>query len=737
MTTPLTSPMVEEQDALRRVAMLVAAGAQPEEVFAAVVAEAGRLLGGDYAVVARRDQDDAITFVSTWTPTGVAAPPSVGDRFPLGGHNVSTMVCRTGRPARIDQGRITGAMADVVVHRWGVRSSVGVPVSVEGRVWGLLIVASTGEQPLPSETETRLARFTELVATALANAQARVELRGYAEEQSALRQVATLVARGAPPEDVFAAVAAEEGRLLGTGLTLITRYNRDGTGTVVGSWSDTGVPMPFPAGTLVPLDGRTVIAAVYETGHAVRIDDYTEAHGGVADDMKGWGVRSAIAAPITIEGRLWGVISMGFTGPEPLPARAEVRLAAFTELIATAVANAQTQVELRGYAEEQSALRRVATLVARAAPSETVFAAVAEEAGKLLQVDFTVIVRYDADGAVTAVGQWADDRDAALFPTGNRLSLGGRNVTTMVFETGRSAGIDGYENASGTIGKAFSAQGVRSATGVPITVDRRLWGAMVVGSRASRVPLGTEDRLEGLNELVATALANAEAQGELSASRARLLAASDTSRRRIERDLRQGAEHRLAELTLYLRGPVCAAVPSEADELVAQIEQLTDEVTDVLDELREIAGGLRPTALAQGGLEPALTTLARRSSIPVRLGLDLDGRLPEPVELTAYYTVAEALTNAAKHARASTVDVDVKISDGRLHVRISDDGRGGADPAAGSGLIGLTDRVESLGGVLALRSQADVGTTVEITVPFQPPDLPSPRGGRDSRLPAS
>src|SRR3954464_2769388 len=728
MATRLTSPMVEEQDALRRVAMLVAAGAQPDEVFAAVVAEAGRLLGGDYTVLARRDTDDAITFVSTWTPTGVAAPPSVGDRFPLGGHNVSTMVCRTGRPARIDQGRITGAMADVVVHRWGVRSSVGVPVIVEGRVWGLLIVASTGEQPMPSETETRLAGFTELVATALANAQARVELRGYAEEQSALRQVATLVARGAPPEDVFAAAAAEEGRLLGTGLTLITRYNRDGTGTVVGSWSDTGVPMPFPAGTLVPLDGRTVIAAVYETGRAVRIDDYTEAHGGVADDMRGWGVRSAIAATITIEGRVWGVISMGFTGPEPLPARAEVRLAAFTELIATAVANAQTQVELRGYAEEQSALRRVATLVARAAPSETVFAAVAEEAGKLLQVDFTVIVRYDADGAVTGVGQWAGDGVAGLFPTGNRLALGGRNVITMVFETGRPAGIDGYENASGAIGKAFGARGVRSATGVPITVDRRLWGAMVVGSRASKVPLGTEDRLKGLNELVATALANAEAQAELSASRARLLTASDIGRRRIEHDLRQGTQRRLAEFAMYLRGPVRTAVPPADHELVAQVGRLADEVTEVLDELREIAGGLHPTTLAQGGLEPALTTLARRSSIPVRLGLDLEGRLPESVELTAYYAVAEALTNATKHAQASAVDVDVAISDGRLHVRVSDDGRGGADPAAGSGLIGLTDRVESLGGVLTLCSQADVGTTVEITVPLPPSDLPSPRG---------
>src|SRR3954465_11044608 len=151
MTSPLTSPMVEEQDALRRGAMLVAAGGQPDEVFAVVVAEAGRLLGGDYTVLARRDQDDAITFVSTWTPAGVAAPPSAGNRFPLGGHNVSTMVCRTGRPVRIDQGRITGAMADAVVHGGGGRSSVGVPVSVEARVWGVLIVASTDEQPLPSE----------------------------------------------------------------------------------------------------------------------------------------------------------------------------------------------------------------------------------------------------------------------------------------------------------------------------------------------------------------------------------------------------------------------------------------------------------------------------------------------------------------------------------------------------------------------------------------------------------
>src|SRR3954454_25282432 len=723
MATRLTSPMVEEQDALRRVAMLVAAGAQPDEVFAAGVAEAGRLLGGDYTVLARRDADDAITFVSTWTPTGATAPTPVGSRFPLGGHNVSTMVCRTGRPARIDQGRLAGAMADVAVTGWGVRSSVGVPISVEARVWGVLIVACTREEPLPSETETRLAGFTELVATALANAQARVELRGYAEEQSVLRQVATLVARGAPPEDVFAAVAAEEGRVLGTDVTVITRYNRDGTGTVVGSWSDTGIATPFPAGTLVHLVGRNVMSDVYVTGQAVRMDDYTEAHGGVADDVKGWGVRSAIGAPITIEGRLWGAISMGFTGPEPMLERAEFRLAAFTELIATAVANAQTRVELRDYAEEQSALRRVATLVARAAPSETVFAAVAEEAGKLLRVDFTFIVRYDADGAVTAVGQWAGDGDGRLFPTGNRLSLGGRNIITAVFETGRPAGIDGYENASGAIGKAFGARGVGSASGVPITVERRLWGAMVVGSRARKVPLGTADRLEGLNELVATALANAEAQAELSASRARLLAASDTSRRSIERDLRRGAHHRLTELARYLRGPVSAAVPPAADELVAQVEQLADEVTEVLDELREIAGGLHPTALARGGLEPALTTLARRSSIPVRLGLDVDGRLPEPVELTAYYTVAEALTNAAKHAQASSVDVDLEISDGLLHVRVSDDGCGGAAPAAAPGLIGLTDRVESLGGVLALCSRADTGTTVEITLPLRPPGL--------------
>jgi len=269
---------------------------------------------------------------------------------------------------------------------------------------------------------------------------------------------------------------------------------------------------------------------------------------------------------------------------------------------------------------------------------------------------------------------------------------------------------------------------VRSAVGVPITVDRRLWGAMTAGSRASKVPLGTADRLSGLTELLATALANAEAQAELSASRARLLAASDTSRRRIERELREGAQHRLAELAQYLRGPVSAAVPPAAGELVADVGQLADEVTDVLDELREITGGLHPTTLAQGGLESALTTLARRSPIPVRLGLDLEGRLPESVELTAYYAVAEALTNVAKHAQASAVDVDLEIRDSRLRVRVSDDGRGGADPAAGSGLIGLSDRVESLGGVLTLCSQAAVGTTVEIAVPLPASEVPLPRG---------
>jgi signal transduction histidine kinase len=234
-----------------------------------------------------------------------------------------------------------------------------------------------------------------------------------------------------------------------------------------------------------------------------------------------------------------------------------------------------------------------------------------------------------------------------------------------------------------------------------------------------------EGPLAGFTELVATALANAEAQAALTGSRARIVAAADTTRRRIERDLHDGAQQRLVSLALQLRSTAQAAPPAEAEELRAQMNVVADGLTGVLNELREIARGLHPAILAEGGLSPALKTLARRSAVPVRLDITIDGRLPEPVELAAYYVTAEALTNAAKHAQATVIDVRLTVEAESLRIRVRDDGRGGADPTGGTGLVGLTDRVEALGGRLRLHSPPGVGTTMNVALPLTAPRGPA------------
>jgi signal transduction histidine kinase len=241
---------------------------------------------------------------------------------------------------------------------------------------------------------------------------------------------------------------------------------------------------------------------------------------------------------------------------------------------------------------------------------------------------------------------------------------------------------------------------------------------MIVSSRSDPIPLDTEARLAGFTELVATTIANAEVRAALTASRARIVAAADTTRRRIERDLHDGAQQRLVSLALTLRASAHASPPPETGELTAQMDLVANGLTEVLDELREIARGLHPTALADGGLRPALKGLARRSVVPVRLDIGVDGQLPEPIELAAYYVVAEALTNTVKHAHATVIDVQVAAGDGVLRVGVSDDGRGGADPAGGSGLVGLTDRVEALGGRLTFNSPSGGGTALQVVLPL-------------------
>ena len=395
---------------------------------------------------------------------------------------------------------------------------------------------------------------------------------------------------------------------------------------------------------------------MFETRRSARIEGYAEASGSAASVARETGVHSAAGVPITVEGQLWGVMAVANVHDQPLPADTEARLAGFTELAATAIANAQARTELRGFADEQAALRRVATLVARGAAPQEVFAAVTAEAGRAVSADFTSLWRYDPDGAVTTVGNWGAGRPYPM-PVGTWIPAGGANVHTDVFRTHRPARLDRIEKDLGPGLAPSLAAGVRSGVGVPVWVEGKLWGAMVAASTGEPLPADTEARLAGFTELVATAIANAEAQAAVRASRVRIVAAADATRRQIERELHAGAQQRLVSLALQLRAAQADVPPGS--ELAAELDQVAGGLTGVLEELREFARGIHPAILADGGLGPALRTLARRCPIPVSLDAPARGRLPEPVEVCAYYVVSEALANAAKHARAAAATVTV------------------------------------------------------------------------------
>ncbi|HEY2078099.1 MAG TPA: GAF domain-containing protein [Streptosporangiaceae bacterium] len=704
--------IAEERAALRRVATLVGRAAPPEAVFAAVTEEAGRLLGAHHATMSRYDPDGSARVVASWSGTGAAFP--VGTLLPLGGRNAHTLVFQTRRPARISDYADTSGPPGRAAREFGFRASVSVPVMVEGSLWGVLVVEHTREEPLPPGTGDRLAGFTELAATAIANAQARVELRGFAEEQAALRRVATMVARAAPPEEVFAAVTEEAGRVLGTHRTAMTRYDPDGAAEVVASWSSIGAA--FPVGSRWSIGGRNLPTMIFQTGRAARIDDYADASGPIVDAVRELGARAAVGVPVIVEGRLWGLMMVG-SMLGPLPAGTEAQLAGFTELAGTAIANAEARVELRGFAEEQAALRRVATLVAQGASPGEVFASVTEEAGRLLHADYAAMKRYDPDDMITVTATWSTT--GAAFPLGTHARLGGHNVPTVIFQTRQPARIDDYTSASGPLAELAFKFGMRASVGVPVNVEGRLWGVMLVGSSGEPLPAGTEARLAGFTALAATAIANAEAQAALTASRARIVATADATRRRIERNLHDGAQQRLVSLALDLRAAQATAPPG-AGQLEQELDGVAAGLDDVLGELREIARGLHPAVLAESGLLPALRTLARRCPVPVDLDIQVDRRLPEPVETAAYYTVSEALTNAAKHAHATAADILVAENDGVLHVRVRDNGRGGADFSHDSGLVGLKDRAEALGGHFRLHSPPGEGTALEIELPLEP-----------------
>jgi signal transduction histidine kinase len=374
--------------------------------------------------------------------------------------------------------------------------------------------------------------------------------------------------------------------------------------------------------------------------------------------------------------------------------------------------------ELRVANDELSALRHVATLVARGVRPAEIFAAVSEEVGRLFGSDLAVVTRFDPDGPVI-VGL---SRAIEGISIGSRPRLEDLRETAAfarVFRTGRSARLDepDWSTAGGPIGTAGHRLGIVSSVGSPIFVEGRLWGAISLASTEERLPLDAEGRLENFTELVATALSNAENKAELASSRRRIVTTSDEARRRIERDLHDGVQQRLVSLEFAVRAAQ-ARVPLD-DDLRQELSSLANGLADAVQELQELSRGIHPAILSQGGLGPTLDTLARRSTIPVDLTVT-DSRLPEPIEVAAYYVVSEALTNATKHAQASRIEVSLEVRGGYLQLSIRDDGIGGADPARGSGLVGLTDRVEALGGSIRVESRPGEGTHITAELPVDP-----------------
>jgi signal transduction histidine kinase len=380
---------------------------------------------------------------------------------------------------------------------------------------------------------------------------------------------------------------------------------------------------------------------------------------------------------------------------DPLPADTESRIAAFTGLVATAISNTAARAEVGRLAEEQAALRRVATLVARESSPARVFAAVAEEVGRLLGVDDTKMYRYEGDGTATVVADWGEPGGAIAIDTS--VALGGDDVASVVLRTGSSARM-------------------RSAIGTPIVVDGRLWGAMIAASRqAESLPAGAESRIREFTELVATAISNIQARSDLAASRARIVAATDQERRRVVRDLHDGAQQRLVHTVVTLK-LAREALDEARDTGPALVTEALDQAERATSELRELAHGILPAVLTHGGLRAGVEALASRMPVPVTTDVSVD-RLPSAVEATAYFVIAEALTNVAKHAGAERAAVAAHAEQGMLRVLVRDDGVGGAQPD-GSGLLGLGDRLAVLHGRLRLESPAGAGTVVEATIPL-------------------
>lgn len=534
----------------------------------------------------------------------------------------------------------------------------------------------------------------------------------------ALNRVAVAVATEPRPERLFDIVTEEVGRLLDADAANLVRFDtrNEDEGVVVGKWSEPGVQIA-EIGTRIELEGGA-ITRVRDSGRPARggIDDPDNSPALVAR-LQALGVTSLVAAPIEVSGALWGAVVVSVTGEKSFADDAEGRIEQFAGLVAVALANAEARDGLAQLAAEQASLSRVAVAVAAERTPQRVFDVVTEEVGRLFRAQGANLVRYEDDpGSALVVGSWEAAEELNVHE-GHRVVLDGPTPVALVRRTGKPARVDSFEGMPGSTAEAIRALGVRSAAAAPVDVGGKRWGAVVVtsGESAAFGP-EAEERLAKFGSLVALAIANAEAHEEITASRARIVLAGDEERRRLERNLHDGAQQRLVTLSLTLR----LAQSKLGDDAAARalLESASSELALALEELRELARGIHPAILSDRGLAAALDALATRAPVRVELRDVCKERLPPQVEAAAYYVVAESLTNVAKYAHASAAQVSVRRDNGVAIVEVEDDGIGGADASRGTGLRGLVDRVEALEGRLVLASEAGRGTRVRAEIPL-------------------
>jgi GAF domain-containing protein len=498
--------LAAEKDALRRVAVMVATGSSPDEVFDRVAMEVGLLLRLEGASIDRFESDGSSTVVACWGR--LRELYRVGSRWKLDDDSASRLVRTTGRSARFDAYEHAWGPVEAEARRLGLSSAVASPILVNGRLWGTIFSATSDENPMPTDAQLRIAEFSELVATAISNVQAQGEVERLLDEQAALRRVATLVAQDVASDDLFGAVAEEVGRLFAADYTGMIRYGPDPTFvTTIATWAAVGEHPPGPTRfRTVPGDPTAMIA---DAGTPARVDDWTNVPGPIAEFIRGeLGVKSSVASPIVVNGSLWGALAL-HSKRGPLSPATESRLLSFTELVATAIANTSARAEVSRLAAEQAALRRVATLVAVGDSPSAVLDAVAAEMERALGADGAMLLRYEPDDEVTVVACIPNEPG---LPPGTRISHKGHTVSALVRRSGQPARIADYQQARGPLADAArAAEWKNGAVGTPITVDGRLWGVIIANWRGDgSPPADTEERMTRFAQLLATAIANAD-----------------------------------------------------------------------------------------------------------------------------------------------------------------------------------------------------------------------------------